>query len=295
MVTQAELPSTDRSTLATRTRAGDPVADSRISARAPLRILCQHSGGSCAACCGVYNFVDRGADATAARLQRRTDRVREAWPDVDQLREVRDELLILERPEVLFAGVKVCPFAGYVEDGRVGCLLHPSRHPAGEDLRDLAVYPKEVCAGHFCASHDWLRPVEVDLAQTARGVAYGRVVTDAGLVKAIGRALGDVLGRPLRGDDVAECADGLAALWHALLEAWPWRDPDPSRFGGFAFDGDDAVERTLPTCMAGLGVDATAAERTILDALGTRALDASEAMDALSALRQSVAAVVAGR
>jgi hypothetical protein len=271
------------------------VADSRISARAPLRILCQHDGGSCAACCGVYNFVDRAAEATETRLRRRTDRVRQAWPNVEELRIVRDELLALERPEVLFSGVKVCPFAGYVEEGRVGCLLHPSRHPTGEDLRDLAVYPKEVCAGHFCAPHDWLRPVEMDLAQTARGLAYGRVVTDAGLVKAIGRALGDVLGRPLRTDDVTACADALAALWHALLESWPWRDPDPARFGGFAFDGDEAVERTLPTCLAGIGVDASAAERTILDALGTRALDASEALDALKALRQSVAAVVAGR
>jgi hypothetical protein len=94
---------------------------------------------------------------------------------------------------------------------------------------------------------------------------------------------------------VTACADGLAALWNALLESWPWRDPAPARFGGFAFDGDDAVERTLPTCLAGIGVDASAAERTILDALGTRALDANEAEDALKALRQSVAAVVAGR
>lgn len=278
-----------------QSRYGADVADSRINASAPLRILCQHDSGSCAACCGVDNFLDRSPTATHARLRRRTERVASAWPDADALRAVRDELLTAERSEVLFAAVKVCPFAGYVQEGRVGCLLHPSRHPTGDDLRDLSVYPKEVCAGHFCAPHDWLRPVEMDLAQSATGLAYGRVVTDAGLVKAVARALGDVLGRPLRSDDVLDCANALGELWRFLLNAWPWRDSDPARFGGFSFTGDDAVQRTLPTCLAGVCSDATAAERTILDALGTRALDESEAGAALDALRQSVAAVVAGR
>jgi|GEM_PF-789179 len=281
--------------------------DSRVTPRAPLRILCQHDGGSCAACCGVYNFFDRSPAAMRARLRRRTALVRAAWPEPERLREARDVLLALEAPELLFAGVKVCPFAGYVEgDGdddardRVGCLLHPTRHPTGEDLRDLAVYPREVCAGHFCAPHDWLRPVEADLAQTARGTTYGRVVTDAGLVKAVARLLADALGRPATAADVARASDALAGLWRFLLEAWPFVDPDPRRFGGFAFSGDDAIERTLPGCLAGLGVQASTAERTVLDGIGTRSLregpdvptDESAAA-ALAALRQSVAAVAA--
>lgn len=265
--------------------------DSRITPRAPLRILCQHDGGSCAACCGVHNFVDRSPAASDARLRRRTALVQAAWPDVTALAAVKATLLEEERPSLLFGGVKVCPFAGYVDDDRVGCLLHPTRHPTGDDLRDLAVYPKEVCAGHFCAPHDWLRPVEADLAQTARGTTYGRVVTDAGLVKAIARQLADALGRPLTAADVVAGRDALAALWSHLLDAWPFVDPDPRRFGGFTFDGDDAVERTLPACLAGLDVVASAAERTVLDGIGTRALDRADADAALAALRQSVAAV----
>lgn len=262
--------------------------DSRVTARAPLRILCQHDGGSCAACCGVHNFVDRGAAATDARLRRRTTLVQAAWPDEARLREARDTLLALERPDYLFGGVKVCPFAGYVDEGRVGCLLHPTRHPDGADFRDLAVYPKEVCAGHFCAPHDWLRPVEADLAQTARGTTYGRVVTDAGLVKGVARLLFDVLRRPLTADDVVRAREPLSALWTFLLEDWPFVDPDPRRFGGFSFSGDDAVERTLPACLAGLAVVATAAERTVLDGIGTRALDEVTADAALQALRQGL-------
>ncbi|MBM4280952.1 MAG: hypothetical protein FJ137_09380 [Deltaproteobacteria bacterium] len=276
--------------------------DSRVSERTPLRILCQGERGSCAACCGLSNFADRSRAATHARLRRRTDAVRAAWPDTAELAAARDALLREETPQVLFAGVKVCPFAGWVEepaddddddDGRVGCLLHPSRHPDGADLRDLAVYPRAVCAGHFCAPHDWLRPHEVDLAQTAHGLVYGRVVTDAGLVKAVARGLVERGNGPFDDVKVARAGDALAALWRALLDEWPYADPDPRRFGGFVCSGDNAVDRSLPSCVAGLDVDAARWERTVLDAIATRPLTATEADAALARLRGALDAVLA--
>ena len=228
-------------------------------------------------------------------MHRRTALVVAAWPDVDALAHARDVLLAEEKPHVLFAGVKVCPFAGYVDvdDKRVGCLLHPTRRPDGADLRDLAVYPKEVCAGHYCAPHDWLRPREVALAQTCTGTRYGRVVTDAGLVKAVASVLDNALGRAFTADDVAGAAAALDALWSTFLVAWPWADADPARFGGFHFSGDDAVERTLPSSLAGTHAATTTspAMRMILDALGTRALDDDEAGAAIAFVEREVSKV----
>lgn len=265
-----------------------------MSASPPPPPLCQHARGSCGACCGVYNFKERSPAAMDARLRRRTERVSAAWPDVLRLAAVRDELLAEERDDVLFATVKVCPFAGYVEEGRVGCLLHPTRHPTGEDLRDLAVYPKEVCRDHFCAPHDWLRPLERALAQCAEGTGYGLVVTDAGLVKSVRALLEDELGRSLRDDDVERGRAALTTLWRELL-AWPFRDPDPRRFGGFYVIGDDAIERTLPSCLEGTGVTASKAERTVLDGLGTHVTSSDEAERALrhlSALMRTAASAL---
>lgn len=259
----------------------------------PLRILCQHNGGSCAACCGIYNFKDRSAQAERARLQRRTERVRAAWPDIDALARARDELLALERDDVLFTGVKVCPFAGYLDDTRsdadvrVGCMIHPTRHPSGADLRDLAVYPRSVCEGHFCAPHDWLRDREADLAQTATGTLYGRIVTDAGLVKALTALLDEALGRTFTQSDLESARPALAALWQ-LVDSWPYRDPDPSRFGGFVFSGNEAVERSIPSALAGCTLQVDHRRRTVLDALGTRALDDREATSALALLDATV-------
>lgn len=274
----------------------DAHRDSRTAPRAPLRILCQHAHGSCAACCGVHNFRVRSHSAEHARLLRRTERVRAAWPDEAALARARDELLALEAPDVLFAGVKVCPFSGYVDEGRVGCLLHPSRHPRGADLRELGVYPREICEGHFCAPHDWLRAREADLAQTARGLFYGRVVTDAGLVKALARLLDDALGRAFTSAELARARPALdpalTALWDTLRD-WPWRDPDPARFGGFVFTGNEATERGVPSCLAGLSLEVEPAVRQVLDALGTRALNDAAAGAAMACLRERVEAVAA--
>lgn len=250
----------------------------------PERILCQTEAGSCAACCGLYNFTDRSPEATHKRLAERTRRVMAAFPDVDALAAVRDALLEEERCDILFATVRVCPYAGYVEDGRVGCLLHPLRHPSGEDLRDLAVYPREVCAGHFCAPHSWLRPREMDFAATVRGVDYGRVVTDAGLVKALVALLEDRLCRRMRASDIEGELPALDALWTLVLD-WPFRDPDPHRFGGFQVTGDDAVERSLPSALAGLEVNATRDEVIVLDALGSAFRTADDATRALGLIR----------
>jgi hypothetical protein len=255
-----------------------------------LRVLCQHEHGSCAACCGVYNFRDRRPSAERARLEERTARVRAAWPDVAALAQARDELLALERPQVLFAGVKVCPFAGYVDADRVGCLLHPSRHPAGLDLRDLAVYPREVCASHFCAPHDWLRDREADLAQTAHGTLYGRVVTDAGLVKALAALIDEALGRSFAASELARAADALRDLW-SMVDTWPFRDDDPARFGGFVFSGNEAVERSLPSALAGCTIPVDSRRRTVLDALGTRALNDDDASSAIALLDGGIHAV----
>jgi hypothetical protein len=259
--------------------------------RAPDRILCQGPHGSCASCCGTWNFRDRSPRAMHVRLLRRTERVRAAWPDVTALARARDMLLDVERSELLTHEIPVCPFAGYVdtredaaptdEPRRIGCLLHPTRHPTGEDLRDLAVYPRDVCAGHFCAPHDWLRDVEKDVASCARGLFYGRVVTDAGLVKALVALVEDALCRRLTSRDVEHAARAWGTLFDSLAD-WPFVDDDPHRFGGFTI-GDDAIERTITDPR----LDAVAVKgpvRTVLDALGTRVSTDDEARAASRAL-----------
>ncbi len=256
--------------------------------------LCQHQEGSCAACCGVDNFADRSERGTHARLKRRTDLVTAAWPDEQALIKARDTLLALEEGDILFPLVKVCPFAGYVVDGdtsKVGCLIHPTRHPEGKDLRDMSVYSSVICGGHFFAPHDWLRPREVALAQTARGLQYGRVVTDAGLVKSLVGMFDERLARSVTEKDYARAASALQSLWKAF-EMWPWKDKDPRRFGGVRAVGDDATERTCDA-LFGFDLKASRAERVLLDGLASEFADEDEARAGLDRLRHLVNIVTA--
>lgn len=258
---------------------------------APDVPLCQHSDGACAACCGVDNFADRSERTTHARLKRRTDMVTRAWPNEKALEQARDALLALEQDDILFPLVKVCPFAGYLDDSeqKIGCLIHPTRHPDGKDLRDMSVYSSVICGGHFCAPHDWLRPREVALAQTVRGIQYGRVVTDAGLVKSLVGMFDERLARPVTEKDYARAAPALAALW-AAFAAWPWKDDDPRRFGGVRAVGDDATERTCDA-LFGYSLKASRAERTLLDGLASEFADEDEARAGLDRLRRLVFSV----
>jgi len=268
--------------------------DSRKAAAEPAQILCQHANGSCGACCGVYNFYERDEANTHRRLRRRTALVKSAWPNPKALERARDILMKEEKDDVLFAHVLVCPFAGFVDeedDERVGCLLHPTRHPEGEDLRDLSVYPKEICRDHFCAPHDWLRPREIKFAQSVRGVDYGRIVTDAGLVKALLILVEEALGRSLKDDDFQKHPTHFDKFWQYLLK-WPHRDSDPYRFGAFFVTGDDAVERTLPSALEGYEIEASTKERTVLNGLSTEVEDKEHAERALSDLRACIGRLV---
>lgn len=267
----------------------------------PERPLCQHDGGGCAACCGLYNFVDRSPAAEHARLLKRTRAVRAAIPggvpDREALRAARDRLLDEERPHHVTSAIRVCPFAGYLDDelpgaageGRVGCMIHPLQTESGADHRDLAVYDRAICAGHFCASHDWLRPVEPEIAQTVGGTLYGRVVTDAGLVKALRALVEEQLGCKLRVADVERGADAFADALGTLLDRWPWASADPRRFGGVVVDEDDVKERTVSS--ERFGRDLSRSLRTLLDAAATE-LDSDDQLDeALACVDRLVSAI----
>lgn len=257
----------------------------------PARVLCQTPDAGCASCCGTYNFVDRHQPSWTARMQRRTDKVDAANWDVTRLAAVRDTLLADEAPHRLTDVILSCPFAGFVRPEALGCLIHPARHPAGEDLRDLAVHPREVCEGHFCAPHQWLTEREKDFAARCRSTLYGTLVTDAGLCKALVATIDEAASRPAQfaGPDQAQPA--LDALFAHLLD-WPHRDPDPRRFGAYVLD-ERADERRVDDPLAAVGVEAGRHPSTIVGALSSRFSDADEALTALRSTEHLCRAVAA--
>lgn len=223
------------------------------------------------------------------RLQRRTRAVAQAGFDPKALAAVAVQISMEEAPQLLFKAVRTCPLAGYLDAAQtqVGCLIHPARHPQGEDLRDLGAYAdRTVCAGHLCAPHTWLDQTDRALLTAAPSWrSYSMAVGEAGFVKAVLRWVANARGGQVRAEQLLDPAvqDAAAAVL-ALFEAWPFADPDPRRFGGFSFAGDEAYERTAPSA-AQHGPLLTPTEATMLDCLGSRLETHEQAVAALTHLR----------
>lgn len=259
--------------------------------------LCQQGLLSCAACCGVYNFGERSAASISKRLLHRTQRVAQAAWDPVELARAAAELTQEEAPHLLFQAVKTCPLAGFLDaqHTRVGCLIHPARHPQGEDLRDLGAYgDRSVCENHLCAPHQWLSPAEKTLLCCAKNHhIYSMGIGECGFLKS---ALTWVANH--RGAAVAPHhlhppqAQAAGAALLDLWEAWPFVDPNPRRFGGYSFEGEDAYTRTAPSA-GRFNHQVTRLEAIMLDALGTHAPDESTSMRAVDALRLRLRALSA--
>lgn len=251
--------------------------------------LCQAHGHSCAACCGLFNFVDRSLPALTQRLWHRTAAVMEAGWDEQPLTHAADALSTEESPLLLFPAVRTCPFAGFLDAAgtTVGCLIHPRRHPREWDLRDLGAFGNhEICAGHLCAPHAWLTAADKALLSCAPSWhAYSLALADSGFLKAVLAQVAVARGAAVTAEELEEpTLRAAAAEVLALWDGWEFADDNPRHSGGFAFAGDDSYALGMPG-MGRFSSLLTQHEATMLDALGTRAEDESRATLAVGALR----------
>ena len=226
---------------------------------------------SCAACCGLYNFVDHGRANITSILKNRTDGLRKITGDLTKNEEERALKLAQKIPEIrkwveekiqeesggyLFKTIKVCPLTGFLskssggEEVLVGCMIHPAAC-GGSDIRDVGVYESDICHYHKCPSYNWLSAREFALlsASSTDWYVYGLCVTDAEYVKEVIKTAEEFLSRPLKEKDmlIPEAALGLAEIWR-LKESWPFKDTSVLSFGAFTFenlDADDYSSRTI--------------------------------------------------
>lgn len=231
-------------------------------------VLCQRDGGSCGACCGLYNRRDLSRPAVRAELSRRT----RAFRDVPRTREAfraAAEALDEGAPAPLFPSVRVCSLLGFLDGGgsRIGCLGHPAA-TGGADLRDCGVYDARICGTFLCPSHAWLTEEEAAVAERATGDfhLYGLVVTDVPFLRAALWAVAERVGArvELRHLDHAPFRSALSRLLAMKEELAPGSE---GLFGAFAPGGDgEPVPRRID--YAALGRAAGSAFDAILTCVG---------------------------
>ncbi len=103
---------------------------------------------SCISCCGIFNFQLSLKKIQKLLLQRKKDFI----PSQDrkvliQYREKRESLenqITINNREVY-----ICPFCGYLPNGRFGCMIHPSL-TYDERSQDVSFYGSSICKSYDC-------------------------------------------------------------------------------------------------------------------------------------------------
>ncbi len=212
--------------------------------------LCQPDATkSCAACCGIYNYVENTRPALMRRFEYRGLLMAGVRAGTLSLDEYRSAVRHREDGKRIFKTIYSCEFAGFVDDSRqrVGCMLHPMV-TGGCDLREVSFYGREICDGHFCPSYQKLAANEAlcVISCIDDWYLYGSVITDIDFVKSFFRLAQNRLGEEIS-PEALKASPGLARIlksYFSLKLDWTFRDTARPRFGKYYFVGEEyAVDR----------------------------------------------------
>lgn len=207
--------------------------------------LCQpDETKSCAACCGIYNYVENTRGELEQRFLFRTRlfaKVREKRMSVEDYRGV---LRHRENAKRIYATIYTCEFVGFLNEActRVGCMLHPLMN-GGHDLRTMSFYGRDICEGHFCPSYQKLENHEVRILLGALSdwYLYGASVTDIDFVKTFFHIVQNRLGEAIdaRKASARPALQEVFRRYCGLKASWPFRDITRPRFGKYYFVGEE--------------------------------------------------------
>ncbi|MGC9324590.1 MAG: hypothetical protein ACP5G0_07565 [Desulfomonilia bacterium] len=207
--------------------------------------LCQpHEHASCAACCGIYNYVENTRSSLVQRFRYRTRLFSMVRQGRISVHEYKDIIRHREDSKRIYSTIYTCEFVGFLDtrEHRVGCLLHPMGN-RGEDLRDNSFYGRDLCEGHFCPSYQKLdrNEAEIVLETIHDWYLYGIVITDIDFIKTFFRIVQDRLGEHVKADRVSSSERTVHAVQTFFLTklVWPFRDTMRPRFGKYYFIGEE--------------------------------------------------------
>ena len=113
-----------------------------------------HNESSCVACCGTLNLrlrQEQLRDLLSERTSQCPGAGRADHSSLVAYRSVREEIeASLERYD---AAVYVCPFVGWIEEGRAGCLIHPLR-TGRANSQNASFYGTVICQSYDCRAKE---------------------------------------------------------------------------------------------------------------------------------------------
>ncbi len=120
-----------------------------------MNSLCQTNQHSCGACCGIFNLNISKQEVNNI-LQERTSDFKQntnynlRWT-LAEFRKVREgiEREIQRVDETTY----VCPFLGFISEGRIGCMVHPIL-TGDPNSQNVSFYGASICQGYDCKNKE---------------------------------------------------------------------------------------------------------------------------------------------
>jgi hypothetical protein len=117
--------------------------------------LCQTNQHSCGACCGIFNLQLVKQDINTILEERTIDFKQSTnynlrWT-LSEFRKKREEIEkdILRVDETTY----VCPFLGFISEGRIGCMVHPVL-TGDPNSQNVSFYGASICQGYDCKNKE---------------------------------------------------------------------------------------------------------------------------------------------
>jgi len=122
-----------------------------MSAEDVSLILCQPDNmKGCSVCCGLFNMKDTGKKNLTAFLKdgMKREKLYRIYEEYSEPESVRDRFS------------HICPYQGFLAEGKPGCLIHPLS--SGIEGRDRSLFAHSVCGKFLCPAHKLLSRDEQD-------------------------------------------------------------------------------------------------------------------------------------
>ena len=108
-------------------------------------LLCQpDSGKGCSVCCGLFNFKDISRESLTSFLQK-------PIPSPAETEDDQYGTSYLYRNDIRDVTSHICPYQGFLSEGKPGCRIHPA--VCGKDNRDHSLFGKTICDRFLCPAH----------------------------------------------------------------------------------------------------------------------------------------------
>ncbi len=216
--------------------------------------ICQPDNNkSCAACCGIYNFIDNSLDAVFERLGRNSLSAGMSDLSMSHVKSHSKKWRKRDNDEQsrLFPVIFNCEFAGFIdkEKNKAGCLLHPCIHGDTRFI-EIGFHGVDMCLNHFCPSYFCLTEQEklTVILSIDHWFLYGLVITDIDIVKCFVDNINNSLGNTFDPWLIARSQDlkNVFADFFSFKLNWPFADSKKRLFGKYRFYGDEYEINTIP-------------------------------------------------